>query len=82
MTMLKGRAQELQQIIEQEIELPLGQRVRQMKEIGRSFILSKDLNEQLDNIDVQLVAKDVCPQLCVSYEYPDIAREVIMTVKL
>ena len=65
--MLKGRAQELQQIIEQEKELPLDKGVRQMKEIGRSLILSKDLNEQLDNIDVQLVAKDVFRQLCVCH---------------
>ena len=48
--MLKGRAQELQQIIEQGKELSLGQGFRQMKEIGRSLILSKDLNEQLDNL--------------------------------
>ena len=58
-TMLKGKAKELQQIIEQEKELSLGQGVRQMKEIGRSLILSKDLNEQLDYIHVQLVVKDV-----------------------
>ena len=58
-TMLKGRAQELQQIIEQEKELSLGQGVRRMKEIGRSLILSKDLYEQLDYIHVQLVVKDV-----------------------
>ena len=58
-TMLKGKAQELQQIIDKEIELSLGHRVRQMKEIGMRLILSKDLNEQLDYIHVQLVAKDV-----------------------
>ena len=35
----------------------------------------------LNNIDVQLVAKDVCCQFCLPYEYTDIAREVIMTGK-
>ena len=77
MTMLKGRAQELQQIIDTEIELSLGHGVRQMKEVGMRLILSKNLNEQLDNINVQLVVKNVYHQLCLSSEYPDIAREVI-----
>ena len=52
-----------------------------MTEIEKLLILSKELNEQLDNIDVQLVAKDVYCQLRMSSEYPDIAREVNTTGK-